>query len=227
MLLTRLISQLMPPSCIALHGTAVDTEGQRFALESGKRKTEDDILVVDRDRIPSLLFAEGEGIVPIEAVLARIEVKSVLTKQELRDAVYGSMSFLKVPLVLPDEDLQGGAALQCIFAFASDLAEMNEHARLTQLVQGERWDCIEGGTWNEETPPIHALCVVGKGMWAFGSRSKGEASGWGMCPADDVHSEVATFLALLLNTLPALREKRRSARLGSHLIDVEQQFRPV
>jgi hypothetical protein len=227
LLLGRLLAPLLPPSCVALHGTAVDTEGARFAPSAAKLKTEDDILVVDRDRVPALLLTEGEGLVPIEAVLARIEVKSELTRSELRDAVLGSMSFLKLPLVIPDEDLVNGAALQCLFAFGSDATGMDEHQRFMEVVQEGGWPCLDGGRWTQPTPLLHTLCVVGKGMWAFGSRGPNQASGWGMCPADADHSEVITFLALLMNTLPGLREKRRGARLGSHLVDVETQFRSV
>ncbi len=219
LVLTRLVGPMLPPSCLAIHGTAVDVEGDRFAKDGEKLRTEDDVLVVDRDRVPSLLFSEGEGIVPVEAVLAKIEVKSVLTRGELRDAIDGAISFRKIPLALPDEDLVEGAALRCIFAFDSDSTKKGEYQRLLELIR-------ESG-WNEATPPISSMCIVGKGCWVFASLAHGGSSGWHFSPADENHSEVCTFLGTLMNSLPMLREKRRGARLGSHLIDVEKDLRPV
>jgi len=222
--LTRLMQPLMPPSCVALHGTAVDTEGKRFEPDAYITKTEDDILIVDRDRVPAILFSEGEGIVPIDAVLARIEVKSVVTRDELRDALHGAISFNKIPLVIPDEDLVEGAALQCLFAFGSDVDSKNEHVRLMETLREEEFATrIESAA----VPPINALCIVGKGAWVFGKRKGDSVARWRHCPADAEHSEVITFVGLLLNTLPSLREKRHGARLGSHIINVEEQFKDV
>lgn len=184
--LTRLIAPLMPPSCIAMHGSAVDTEGRRFASDGPGLKTEDDVLVVDRDRVPAFLFAEGEGIVPIEAVLAKIEVKSVLTSAELRQAIAGAMAFLKTPLVIPDEDLIGGAALQCVFAFDSDMREKNELSRLLEMVRDERWPVLEGRPWKEGTPPIHALCVVGEACGRLLASKMARAHGVSVRPMPNV-----------------------------------------
>jgi len=213
LLVGEVMAHLLPPTCMICRGTVIDSEGARFVTRSplGKHKVEDDILIVDRETIPPLLLSEAEGIVPVESVLARFEVKSTLTASELRDALDGAMLFNSLKNALGSADLLGSAALRCVFAFDTDLAigGKSEFERLSELVEQAGADI--------KNPPIVALCVVGRGFWCH--MNDGTAGRWMQCTATADHNEVLSMLGVVMNSLPALRAKRASARLGSHVVD--------
>lgn len=160
-----------------------------------------------------MLFSVTDGIVPIESVLARIEVKSKLTASELKDAVLGAMQFKALGMAI--DDLTDAEELRCLFAFGTDLANggKTEMVRLREAFEAHNVDSKE--------PPIVALCVVGRGCWLHSSKTDGSPY-WAYCPADAEFSEVLTFVGVLLNSFPNLRAKRRSARLGSYVVDMSK-----
>jgi hypothetical protein len=61
------------------------------------------------------------------------------------------------------------------------------------------------------------VCVVGKGFWHWGKTPSGKAHRWRVCPCDKKHSEVLSFLALLLDRLPTIREGRRQATFSGYV----------
>jgi hypothetical protein len=202
-----------------MHGTVIDANGKRFdaSEQDGKLKTEDDILIVDTETIMPVLFSVTDGIAPVEAVLARIEVKTTLTSTELKQCLKAASQVKALGFHLKNKaDLEGGAVLQLLFAFASDLAKdgKSEHARLSEAT-------VEMG-FNPKDPPIDGMCVVGRGCWLRGSRADTNQSGWMEMSADTEHSEVLAFLGVLVNTIPELRLKRRSAGLGAYVVDANR-----
>jgi hypothetical protein len=83
LLVDALLAPWLPPyaSC----GTGMIVDAQDRVRES----TQEDIVVFDRSLIPPVLAhpTGAEGVFPVDGVLMRIEVKSLLTKAELRSAV--------------------------------------------------------------------------------------------------------------------------------------------
>lgn len=230
-LVGNLVKPFLPPTCSIVHGTVVDVDGQRFLpsvpradqgavdesqdVDTTKVKTEDDVLIVDNAILPPFFRSEAEGIVPLDAVLARIEVKSTLTAPELKDAILGAGQFRKLAVSLGKEDLPGSAALRLVFAFASDLKEKSEFTRLKECLSPQ----------NGTEPDLSGLCVAGRGFWFYGKTASDGADGWRVVKASDDHRELRHFVSLLLNTLPTLRAKRQSARFGAYTValsDIEE-----
>jgi hypothetical protein len=216
LLVGDVIEPLLPPTCGIYSGTAIDSNGVRFEQlsDDGSNRVEDDILIVDREVIPPILFRQliNDGIIPYESVLARTEVKSRLNATELKKAIDGAKLFRAMGMGLPPADLIGSAPLRDIFAFGTDLQPggMSEFERLAKNV------IAAGGRMDE--PPITSLCVVGRGTWGHlnGDDGKGE---WKFCPPTPEYNEVLTYLGVLLNSLPGLRTKRQAARFGNYLVD--------
>jgi len=235
-LVGNLLKPLLPPTCSILHGTTVDPNGRRFipsvvrerSASSGfpddgggggeaevrvdKLKTEDDILIVDEDILPPFFRGEGEGIVPLDAVVGRIEAKSRLTTPELRDAILGATQFRRLRFSKATKH-----TLQAIFAFKSDLKEKSEYRRLIE--------CLSAMKGSGE-PPVHSLCVPRAGYWFFGS-VPGRANGWHHVPPTTDFREVRYFLAFLMNSLPEVRESRKFARLGDYTASLDGIEDPV
>jgi hypothetical protein len=74
-----LLTPFLSPNLGTCTGIIVDS--------SGGNSFQTDIIIYDKTLIPSLMFTPEEGIVPIESVLATVEVKSSLTREELRKSI--------------------------------------------------------------------------------------------------------------------------------------------
>jgi hypothetical protein len=63
-----------------------------------RESTQEDIVVFDRSVVPGVLAhsSAAEGVFPIDGVLARVEVKSTLTRGELRKAVLAAKAIYEM-----------------------------------------------------------------------------------------------------------------------------------
>lgn len=144
-----LLTPFLSPNIGTCTGVVVDSEG------GNSRQI--DVIVYDKTLIPSLMFTGEEGIVPIESVLATVEVKSHLTKDELVSAVRNAHSvkglqakFREVMVEIPAKT----SPICSLFAFSSNSTPQNELGRLESAVSEV----------NEETDhkvyvPLSAFCV--------------------------------------------------------------------
>jgi Domain of unknown function (DUF6602) len=125
----------------------------------GNHSAQIDIIIFDRNVVPPFLLTEGEGIVPIESVLATVEVKSKLTSSEVQSAVENARS---VKLLKPffaemkPSALTKKSPLCCLFAYSSDLHRKSEKSRLQSVVDA----------MNRHMPevlvPISSICIAKK-----------------------------------------------------------------
>lgn len=147
-----LIQPLLPPGFLVGSGQIISAWGQL----SGQI----DIVVADGRVLPPILFERAQGFFPIEAVVATIEVKSVLTSTELQLAHASALkvsSFIHAsPLGqqghLPEQKVEH--VISFLLAFSTDLAPGGK-SELQRY--GEKYCASE--------PSIRALCVVGRGFW--------------------------------------------------------------
>jgi hypothetical protein len=128
-----------------------------------------DIIVYDSNIVPPIMLTAGEGIIPYEAVLATIEVKSKLNYRELEKSVDNarSVKFLKferLEILKPlckaclsktDSKYSLQSPLCCIFAFSSDLKKGSESDRLNKCVKK-----LNDESKREVDLPISVLCVA-------------------------------------------------------------------
>lgn len=80
----ELIRPFLNPHIKAVTGTIIDAYGHQ--------SNQIDIIIYDEQITPPILFKEGEGVIPCHSVVATIEVKSTLTRIELRKAVKNGRS---------------------------------------------------------------------------------------------------------------------------------------
>jgi hypothetical protein len=147
-------------------GIVIDSEG--------RHSNQLDIIIYNTAIVPPVMLTEGEGIIPYEAVLATIEVKTRLNSAELGKSVQNARS-LKVLTFRPQEILRPlcracldrigsppdkQSPVCFIFAFNSDLAAKGDEAeRLNQCVARLNEECE-----TKVDLPISALCVANKGF---------------------------------------------------------------
>ena len=145
----NLLTPFLSPNIGTCTGVVVDSEGGH--------SRQVDVIVYDKTLIPSLMFTGEEGIVPVESVLATVEVKSQLTKPELVSAVQNAHSvkalrakFREVMMEVPAK----ATPICSLFAFSSDTTSEKELSRLESAVSEV----------NEEADrkvfvPLSSICV--------------------------------------------------------------------
>jgi hypothetical protein len=111
----------------------------------------------------------------------------------------------------------GNNVLQGIFAFQSDCKD--EWARIKKIL-------IELQYWS--TPPIDFICVVGSGLWAYREDSlENKKLRWFFCHPKKKNHDLLSFLALLLDTLPGIRQTRKNASFGKYVLCLRKNMMKV
>jgi len=195
LLVDALLAPWLPPYAGCGTGMIVDV------LDRVRESTQEDIVVFDRSLVPAVLAHPTalEGVFPVDGVLMRIEVKSSLTRAELRSAVMAAAEIYDMqfsiasstPSVLP---------ISAVFAYASDLQGDgdSELRRLLDVV--EECGLHYSGACHGLPGPIGALCVVGRGAWGFGQLPGEEAACWSHAVMRDAHDEIIHFIGAASNT---------------------------
>ncbi len=208
---SQIITPFLPPTCAAVHGTAIDMYG---VIGTSREKTEDDILIVDRELIAPAMFSADEGIVPYDSVLYRVEVKSKLSSENLRDAIRGATEFRKLKLTPAVNNAEPPLAPQLIFAFESDM----------KGPEFDRFKQVDGTKPNESGySPISAVCVIGKELFFHGNTGDDNGDQWRSVSAGlgKPYEYGVDAVSIMLNNIVTLRESRRRAKLADYTVDID------
>ncbi len=190
-ILRSLLRPLLPPNIGLGHGVVVTAFDQQ--------STEQDVIIFNRNSVPSLILDGENGLFPLEAVLFTVEVKSVLTSTELHSA-HGKAkkltSLSHVPGDSPPEHI-----IPCLFAFDTDIKDKDEL---------DRYKGIAGN----EPPLLRAICVVGRGYWYWR-----DDHGWITNAASPEYAEVLALVAGVL----AVHERVITSRAKPDLLEYTAQ----
>jgi len=171
-----------------------------------------DIIVFDSRIIPPIMLAEGEGIIPYEAVLATIEVKTTLNAEELDKSIENARS---IRILNPNfqeilrTDKVKHTPVCYVFAFVSDLTEKDELKRLEERVEKSNKD-------KEIEVPITALCIANK-CFLYCEDPKSSPPRFRTIALDDNHLNVLEFLLNLVNTCNNMAAERERLYLDMYL----------
>jgi hypothetical protein len=196
LLVDSILSPWLPPYAGCATGMIVDQEDRI------REATQEDIVIFDRALVPAVLAHTSamEGVFPFDGVLARVEVKSLLTRGELEKAVRAAKEIHEMKFCGPP-DLSSPAPISTVFAFRSDLVTepISEIERLLSVVDASG---LHYQPPCADIPgPVLALCVVGRGCWTFGRvEGKGGRSGWLQAKMNRPHDELLHFVGILSNS---------------------------
>lgn len=155
-----------------------------------------DLIVYHRKTVPPILVNADLGLYPIEGVRYVFEIKTTLSATELKDSLKKFKSIGKLSS-RPQKNIDGtieniGQPTNALFAFDSDLSSSEIERYLK---------------YDSRTPPIcTAICVLGKGYWAFGG-VKDLWYGFEAKEHPTKYAEFCSFITGFMNTL-ALEEYR-------------------
>jgi hypothetical protein len=205
-ILTReLFRPLLPADLGVGHGHIVSSVEGRVSRER-------DVVIYDRRLVPPVLYERSLGLFPLECTLATIEVKSRLTREELRDAdgKAGELfEFRYQSGAAADALPPGGTSVErlidAVFALDTDLAA----GGMTEL---ERYQSMP----ERHPEALRKLCVVGRGYWyRWGG-------GWRSTAQTFEFAEVAAFIAGLLGVLGRVAASRRVPSLANYLLEDDE-----
>ncbi|MCG6242081.1 hypothetical protein K6U55_08540 [Vibrio diabolicus] len=207
-ILEILISKLFRPLLPSDIGVGT---GQIIESYSGKTSNQIDIILYDKSILPPVLFDEYTGIFPVEAVLYTIEVKTTLTKQDLRVA-HESAKVVRHFGFLPGlEDENGKESHHSVEPVRSVVFALNSTLKGEKLKECERYKSI----YLNEDPAfafIRSICVAGK-SYCYDSGTH-----WIQVDGNDEHDEILSFIGGVTNTYRNVARSRHSPNLGNYII---------
>ncbi len=201
-LIRELFRPLLPADLGIGHGHIVSSV-------EGKVSSEQDVVIYNRRLVPPVLYERSLGMFPLECTLATIEVKSQLTRDELRDADAKAASLFdfKYQSGLPVTKLTAAGvmverAVCAVFALDTDLV-------VGGMTEIERYQSLPG----RHPEALRALCVVGRGYWFR------HEDAWRTTSQCFDLAEVAAFIAGMIGLLARVARSRGEPSLANYLFE--------
>lgn len=185
LLIARLIRHFLPAGLGVTSGIIVN--------RGARQSKQTDIVIYDA-RIPPFLGGEHINLVPVESVLATVEVKSWLCKPDVAEADEAGHVLLDDVLgdTLPPPRV-------CVFGFFG------------QGIRRLQKDTSEAVRWlNENVKHLTYVVLAGRFSWIR------MAHGWSMQRGTPTHEEVKRFISVLLDNLAALVLMREAYLFADH-----------
>jgi hypothetical protein len=187
LLVDEFLAPWLPPSCGTGTGTIID------GLGGVRPHTQDDVVIYDRDIMPVVLGSHGakDGVFPFNSVLMRLEVKSTIRAQDVRDFVESSRDLATLRLIA-SRSLTGPINM-LLFGFNTDLKDgsgNDDLARLTKTMVELSVDATSG--------VVAGICVAGRGFWKL---CEGGGREWRKARRSvDELDDLVVFLGCVSNT---------------------------
>ena len=168
----------------------------------GKQSRQTDLIIYDQRMMPPILETGSTGIIPMDSVMAVLEVKSTLKSSHLSTLVNAAWKLhpdnadgLKMKAKGTLDNGKSFYPLYAIFGYQSDADDKDEVERLKEQT-GKDLDFIK------------LICVLNKGVW---SRRKG------VCLSDDPKENMLGFLINFLNKVEKTAQSRGEFLLSDWL----------
>ena len=175
--------------------------------QKGIQSNQTDIIIYDNEFLPPFIKEQNIGVYPIESVVATIEVKSRLVKNELLKSENAARR-LHTKVCDPDgsyyQDIIFPKPLCAVIGFYGNGAKEIDR------------DSV-GNPWlDENTPHIQAICLVNKFSWIKLEKDSWRFEGHNR----ETNGETKRFIAVILDNIRTLVNERTS-RLGE--VDIEHR----
>ncbi len=205
--LSELIEPILPNGVSATTGVLIDSKGTQ--------SKQLDIIIYSSDLLPPILRSNEQSLIPVDAAIQVIEVKSRLDADEMRDCINKAESVKSLFLlgagneypqpfnsILKPELMHPlrVATIFSVFAFKTDLSVKTEWERYRELVKSENM--------SPSQVYINDICVAGYGYW----NSLCDES----VMADEDYSEVLSMLVPLINSIPLWKKIRGTPQFGEY-----------
>ena len=209
LVVTELINPLLPNGVSATTGLLIDSKGNQ--------SNQLDIIIYTSDILPPLFQSTEQSVIPVDAAIQVIEIKSQLNATEMKISIENAKSVKSLipldpgqPYPSPFNKLNKNniknsmrvSPICSLFAFGSDLKRKTEWERYLEI-KNDLKD-------KHNHVILHDICVVGSGYW-------NEVSEEYVKTTDNYH-EVMVMLTILVNSIPLWKKMRGTPQFGRYLI---------
>ncbi len=192
LLIDNLLAPWLPPYASCGTGTIIAAENV------SRQSTQDDIIIYDRSLTPPILASTAhapEGVFLYNSVLARIEVKSTLTRQDIRTFLQASVEICDLKhSIQPGFSGNMFGAFNLLFAFDSDATGAGDPdyqlQRLIEVMREDGHDPVSG--------KISMLCIPKYGFWKIGQDEQGRC--WQGLEPRGPEDRLAWFVGCISNS---------------------------
>ena len=173
--------------------------GMIIAAEDAVRAaTQDDIIVFDSSLTPPVLASADhatDGVFLYNSVIARIEVKSTLSRNDIRDFVRSSREIAALKhSVQPGFNGELEGTLNLLFAYASDAkGDCNPNYQINRIIE-----VMKEQSCDPSSGVISMVCIAGHGFWKIGGTK--ERRYWKRLTMPKPEDGVVWFMACLSNS---------------------------
>lgn len=197
-LINNLLQPWLPPGVKC--GTGIVIDANNLVKGSGQ----EDIVLFDESLCPPVLASANtpDGVFLYNSVFARVEVKSKLTRNYVRNFISSSLEYMKFQVtVRPECKRKFTGAVNLLFAYESDQKNENdnEYFRLMSVFEELKIDPISG--------IVSMLCVPGYGFYKIGSENNSRA--WQKLDTKEAVNHIAWFIGCISSTCFEMRIERQ------------------
>lgn len=126
------------------------------------QSNEVDIIIYNPNVVPPFSLNKIKGFIPFESVVATIQVKSIMNKEELKSSIINAISIKKLKAnwksqILPPASYIN-SPLCCVFAFKTDLTKKNDYERFIETYE----ELKNSNELHNIKVPISCFCVSTK-----------------------------------------------------------------
>ena len=194
LLIDNILSPWLPPYVLSGTGTIIE------AVNITRESTQDDIILFDKTLAPPVLGANNtkEGVFLFNSVLARVEVKSTVTRGFIKDFASSSLELSKLKFTVGQKfNANYFGAFNLFFAFKSDSDLENKNPdfelkRLVEVMKELGIDPLSG--------IVSMICIIGKGFWKIGIKADGTTRTWQRLNSAEPVDQIAWFVGVVSNS---------------------------
>lgn len=194
LLIDNILTPWLPPYVLSGTGTIIEAENSK------RESTQDDIILCDKTLAPPILGSNNskEGVFLFNSVLARIEVKSTVTRSFMKDFCSTSLELSRLKFTVGNDfSANYFGAFNLFFAFKSDadLENKNENfelKRLVEVMRELRIDPLSG--------VVSMVCIAGKGFWKIGLKPDQKTRTWQRLNSNDAADHITWFVGGISNS---------------------------
>jgi uncharacterized protein (UPF0297 family) len=218
--LSELIKPYLSPQMEIATGKIIDLKGNE--------SKQIDTIIYDSSIIPPALIIQGQTVIPVEAVLATIEVKSTLKSDDLKNAIENGLSVKNLDI---HESVKSGTILNGIpsYIFAYNEIKKTERDRVIEKIKQVSKD--KNG--DKIYAPISGVCVTNRDYVFFRNNNRipqgyGNKtwhyetleSSWKVIERkSDSYENILHFMIDLIESIHNIRKQRQRINFGLYLLN--------
>jgi hypothetical protein len=230
-----LVKEILQPALPKLIEIAT---GVALVDHLGNQSPEVDVVLYDGSSLPPLAYGEVTKVVPVDAAIYAIEVKTTLNATEVKDALAKAEKIAALDYV-PEAKVDGlprSRVITALFGFNSDLKATPDHQKMAEAeldriteyapkLRHPEVGWIDGRWTRVEAPALRVICIPGRSYCYWGDLERDPQTGapnatrwtrW-LANEEEFDEAIAFVAGVSMTAMPQIGQ-RLTAGFGWYLI---------